>query len=759
MSKRSLVLLAVVLLFFRAGNALGAALSTTPQLPITFKVNKTIGTIRPFTFKLVDSDRKVVWEEGPKSYPIPVNQTVKHKLGSVTPFAQGVGGPVDFSRQLTVVVTSGTVVYRSPLSVVPYALWSADSEASGEFVVRGLDGQTDSLQEWQDAGGGVLASVAADGTVSSSAGFVGDGSGLTNVSVGADRILGQVSPAAGGTGMNTSTAAKGSLPYLSGEGTWDVLGIGDGGKFLGVGAAGLPEWQALPAGAWGLGGNDVDPGGGNFLGTTNAQPFQVRVGGHDVLRIEPYDGAAPYSSPNIVAGFKANGDPLVGNAAGPGAIGAVIGGGGGLINQAGEFNFVNKRWGTIGGGAGNRIDGPADFMFATIGGGFKNVADGERATIAGGQRNTAEGTGATIGGGYANVTTPGTNVDTLGIYNTVAGGIRNAAANGLASVGGGWHNLAGGSYSGVAGGEGNWATGTHSVVGGGGSNTAGAFPRPDLDPDADGILDYTLLDETTAIFSTVGGGDSNVAGGSYSVVPGGSGNATYGDYSFAAGSNAKARTTGSFVWADSQTPSFPPGEVPDPTPGNPPVPNPDLADNQFWVRAAGGVYLVTQVDGTGVPLAGVKLPAGGSAWEPLGSPSDRNIKTDISPVDPRGILAKVAALPISTWSYRSSDGNGGGARHLGPMAQDFRAAFGLGDDDRHIAPVDASGVSLAAIQALSDLVRQLADTVAALERQLGEQRDETAALRLQVADLHARYARLRALMAGMPETDPTIARK
>jgi len=33
--------------------------------------------------------------------------------------------------------------------------------------------------------------------------------------------------------------------------------------------------------------------------------------------------------------------------------------------------------------------------------------------------------------------------------------------------------------------------------------------------------------------------------------------------------------------------------------------------------------------------------------------------------------------------------------HLGPVAQDFHAAFGLGADDKHIATVDADGVALA----------------------------------------------------------------
>jgi hypothetical protein len=55
-------------------------------------------------------------------------------------------------------------------------------------------------------------------------------------------------------------------------------------------------------------------------------------------------------------------------------------------------------------------------------------------------------------------------------------------------------------------------------------------------------------------------------------------------------------------------------------------------------------------------------------------------------------------LPIQSWSYRDDDPR---VRHIGPMAQDFAAAFAVGDDDRHIHTVDASGVALAAIQALA----------------------------------------------------------
>ena len=54
-------------------------------------------------------------------------------------------------------------------------------------------------------------------------------------------------------------------------------------------------------------------------------------------------------------------------------------------------------------------------------------------------------------------------------------------------------------------------------------------------------------------------------------------------------------------------------------------------------------------------------------------------------------------FPMQTWKYKAETGS---VRHLGPMAQDFRAAFALGQDDKHISTVDEGGVALAAVQEL-----------------------------------------------------------
>lgn len=76
--------------------------------------------------------------------------------------------------------------------------------------------------------------------------------------------------------------------------------------------------------------------------------------------------------------------------------------------------------------------------------------------------------------------------------------------------------------------------------------------------------------------------------------------------------------------------------------------------------------------------------------------SDENAKRNLVPVDAAAVLDQVAAMPISTWQYNADPG----VTHLGPTAQDFSAAFGLGDTTTGIANVDANGVALAAIKAL-----------------------------------------------------------
>jgi Regulator of chromosome condensation (RCC1) repeat/Chaperone of endosialidase len=110
----------------------------------------------------------------------------------------------------------------------------------------------------------------------------------------------------------------------------------------------------------------------------------------------------------------------------------------------------------------------------------------------------------------------------------------------------------------------------------------------------------------------------------------------------------------------------------------------------------------------------------GSSWA---NASDRALKENFEPVNAQAMLAQVAALPISCWNYKNQPGE----RHVGPMAQDFHAAFGTGEDDKHIATVDAEGIALAAIKGLNQK----------LESELKRRDQENEELRRTVQELEA----------------------
>ncbi len=96
--------------------------------------------------------------------------------------------------------------------------------------------------------------------------------------------------------------------------------------------------------------------------------------------------------------------------------------------------------------------------------------------------------------------------------------------------------------------------------------------------------------------------------------------------------------------------------------------------------------------------------------------SDRKKKENVEPVDSRDVLSKVVAMPVTTWNYK---GNPQTMRQMGPMAQDFHAAFGLnGDNETQINQGDATGVAFAAIQGLAAELKDRDSTIAGLRSQV-----------------------------------------
>jgi trimeric autotransporter adhesin len=356
---------------------------------------------------------------------------------------------------------------------------------------------------------------------------------------------------------------------------------------------------------------------------------------------------------NVLQGYE-------GNLISSGIRGATISGGG----VKGSHNQVTGNYGTVSGGKGNLAgegstvaggDGNTALYFhASVGGGTNNQAVAEEATVAGGLGNTASERFATVSGGASNTASD--------LNATVGGGSGNSANHRFSTVAGGTQNQAGSVAAVISGGDHNLAQGADSSILGGVNNTADGFA------------------------AAVGGGAGNGASGSYAVVPGGFSNLAAGDFSFAAGRNARvsAAHPGSFLFADSNR-----------------FPFPSLAPNEFAVRATGGVRFTTGIDGSGSPLAGVRLSPGSGTWESL---SDVNAKAGFAAVDGRRILNRLMTVPVSSWYYRSQ---GASIRHIGPTAQDFYAAFAVGQDAHYISSVDEEGVALAAVQELYRIVQQL----------------------------------------------------
>ncbi len=155
------------------------------------------------------------------------------------------------------------------------------------------------------------------------------------------------------------------------------------------------------------------------------------------------------------------------------------------------------------------------------------------------------------------------------------------------------------------------------------------------------------------------------------------------------------------------------------------------ANNQVVVRGCGGVKVFTNQGLT----AGVELASGGSGWSAV---SDRNRKENFLFVDGEDVLARLRNVPVSNWNYRTQEST---VRHMGPMAQDFHAAFGLGENPLMINSVDIDGVNMAAVQALTARTDALRTENEALRQQNATQAAE-------IADLRARMERLEALVSA-----------
>jgi trimeric autotransporter adhesin len=200
------------------------------------------------------------------------------------------------------------------------------------------------------------------------------------------------------------------------------------------------------------------------------------------------------------------------------------------------------------------------------------------------------------------------------------------------------------------------------------------------------------------------------------------------NWSVALGRRAHSNHTGSFTWGDASTTDS----------------LRSSANNRFHTRAAGGYRLFSNSAAT----IGVSLASSGNSWASL---SDRNRKEDFAGVDGEDVLRRLRTVPVSTWTFIDVDEP---VRHIGPMAQDWHAAFALKPDSLMIDRGDIDGVSLAAIQALDARTRDLPALereVSALRRETAEKDARIAALEVEAAETRQRLARVEALLAGNRE--------
>ena len=456
---------------------------------------------------------------------------------------------------------------------------------------------------------------------------------------------------------------------------------------------------------WKANGNAGTTPAANFLGTTDNRPLEVRVNNSRAFRLEPIANDVAHSNlVNVVGGSSVN--FVV-----PFKVGATIAGGGGLYGgPPGATNRVLDDFGTVGGGNGN-----SSGFYGTVGGGILNVALGDSSTVAGGSQNSSVAYAAAIAGGIANAAS--------GSGASIGGGLENISSGAYATIAGGYQNTASGSYSFAAGrralaandGTFVWADSQDANFSSTTNNQFSIRAQNGVRLNTDtslfcgnqvrqmlnlwgtnygiGVQGYTLYFRTDDSFP--GGGFAWYQGGAHNDSGGNPGG---GKTLMTLGANGQLTVVGSS--------------------GN-------GVEGHSTSSGASGVY--GQSDGAGYGVAGRTTGAGSaiygdnanaSGWAgyfngnvrvtgSINPASDRNVKAGFASIDTKAILEKVAALPITRWHYT----NDVATPHIGPMAQDFSAAFQVGADDKHIATVDADGVALAAIQGLNQKLEALEQQV------------------------------------------------
>ena len=530
---------------------------------------------------------------------------------------------------------------------------------------------------------------------------------------------------------------------------------------------------------WQTGGNAGTAAGVNFLGTADNQPLELKVKNVRALRLEPTINDLYHSNiVNVVGGSPVNyiASGVYGSVIGGGGALNYYDGpcsnsvaadlsflGGGEVNSiqadadhsvlgGGGYNSIqtNAYFSVLGGGDDNSIQTNADHSIlgggtynsiqanadhSILGGGEYNSiqANADHSVLGGGVQNSIQSSadGSVLGGGYYNSIQTNAESSFLGggAHNSIqpyafssflGGGEYNICAAEDATVPGGAHNVAAGDNSFAAGhrakanhqGAFVWADSTEAdfastgndqflirAAGGVGigknnpgaaldvsgsitasgrigiGNGAPAFPLNVTAPQA-----VARFITTNNIYGSVLVLDNTTAGLSY-----------YGAVNFYDGvGQIGCLSSGAMTFTTSSSERM---RI--------------LSNGNVGVGNTNPGYLLV------VGSSGSPAYCNGTTWQ---NGSDRDSKEAFAAINPRTVLEKVLALPITEWKYKVE---ADGIEHLGPMAQDFHAAFGLnGSDNKHIATVDEEGVALAAIQGLNQKLMEKDAEIQALKQRL-----------------------------------------
>ena len=501
----------------------------------------------------------------------------------------------------------------------------------------------------------------------------------------------------GATGVQGPPGDAGTAGATGAAGATGPAGIGGppgatgpAGPAGGIGAAG-PQGIAGATGPAGPAGTDGAPGAIGAtgpLGATGPQGAQGIAGVTGPMGPTGANGATgpagatgatgPQGTQGIVGSVGPTGDKgPIGDmgpagptgATGPQGLRGIDGPAGApgvvVTNAAGAYDFTNVN-GFVAAGL------PNTGALAASGAGPRMVWYPRKGAFRAGTANTTEWDDANIGVGSVamgwSVRASGDSSIAFGSTATASGYASIAMTGGIASGNG---SLAIGS-SAIASGVQSRVMATGSTASGEGSTAIGTF-------------------------LTASGNSSTAIG--YNLV-------ASGYQSIAMGSSASTNAHfGSFVYGDTSTTDFVSATAP----------------NQFKVRAAGGTIFYSSANTNNG--SGVSLAPGGGSWASL---SDVRMKANFRDLDGEEVLAKLARIPIREWNYISQDA---AIRHVGPTAQDFHAAFGLGDNDRTISTLDPDGISLRAIQALDARTQRLLEENAALKAELAALREAIAGLK------------------------------